>query len=361
MQVVSEPGVRVPLMATGGLGSEERVDDESRLGPTAVWSVSINSPSPPPLLSSSSGLSTMSAPGSSDSNGLPDNDSVEKAANVVKMLERMALAAAGSSRAGTSAPKSEEEAVKKQYKFWETQPVPKISETVEEKGPIEPNKAPEEVKRESYNLPKEFHWDTLDITDDATLTELYKLLNENYVEDDDNMFRFDYSPEFLKWALQPPHWVKDWHCGIRVTKSKKLVGFISAIPANVSVCGEKLKTVEINFLCVLKQLRSKRMTPVLIQEITRRVHLHGIFQAVYTAGVVIPKPVGTCRYWHRSLNPKKLIECKFSHLNQRMTLARTIKLYKLPDVSPPFPCLHSTISQTLLSLCSTTSWPTFEK
>lgn len=31
------------------------------------------------------------------------------------------------------------------------------------------------------------------------LKELYTLLNENYVEDDDNMFRFDYSPEFLLW------------------------------------------------------------------------------------------------------------------------------------------------------------------
>lgn len=33
------------------------------------------------------------------------------------------------------------------------------------------------------------------------LKELYILLNENYVEDDDNMFRFDYSPEFLKWYV----------------------------------------------------------------------------------------------------------------------------------------------------------------
>lgn len=271
----------------------------------------------------------MSAPGSSSQDG-PENG--DKAANVVRMLEKMALAAAGG---GRTAAKSEEEAAKKQYKFWETQPVPKITEKVEEKGPIEPDKEPDQVKKQSYDLPKEFEWDTLDINNEEILKELYKLLNENYVEDDDNMFRFDYSPEFLKWALQPPHWVKDWHCGIRVSKSKKLVGFISAIPAQVSVCGEKLKTVEINFLCVLKQLRSKRMAPVLISEITRRVHLHGIFQAVYTAGVVIPKPVGTCRYWHRSLNPKKLIEVKFSHLNQRMTLPRTIKLYKLPEVRTP--------------------------
>lgn len=73
------------------------------------------------------------------------------------------------------------------------------------------------------------------------------------------------------------------------------------------------------------------MTPVLIKEITRRVNLTGIFQAVYTAGVVIPKPIAICRYYHRSLNPKKLIEVKFSHLSQRMTLPRTVKLYKLPE------------------------------
>lgn len=53
--------------------------------------------------------------------------------------------------------------------------------------------------------------------------------------------------------------------------------------------------VEINFLCVHKKLRSKRVAPVLIREITRRVNQQGIFQAVYTAGVVLPKPIGTCR------------------------------------------------------------------
>jgi glycylpeptide N-tetradecanoyltransferase len=52
---------------------------------------------------------------------------------------------------------------------------------------------------------------------------------------------------------------------------------------------------EINFLCVHKKLRSKRLAPVLIKEVTRRVNLRGIFQAVYTAGVLLPKPVSACR------------------------------------------------------------------
>lgn len=52
---------------------------------------------------------------------------------------------------------------------------------------------------------------------------------------------------------------------------------------------------EINFLNVHKKLRSKRLAPVMIREITRRSHLHGIFQAVYTAGAILPKPVSTCQ------------------------------------------------------------------
>lgn len=55
------------------------------------------------------------------------------------------------------------------------------------------------------------------------------------------------------------------------------------------------RLAEINFLCVHKQLRSKRLAPVLIKEVTRRVNLRNVWQASYTAGVVLPKPVAICR------------------------------------------------------------------
>uniref|UniRef100_A0A3Q2VD60 Glycylpeptide N-tetradecanoyltransferase n=1 Tax=Haplochromis burtoni TaxID=8153 RepID=A0A3Q2VD60_HAPBU len=225
--------------------------------------------------------------------------------------------------------KSIDEAAKHKYQFWDTQPVPKLNEVVTSHGPIEADK--ENIRQEPYSLPQGFMWDTLDLSNADVLKELYTLLNENYVEDDDNMFRFDYSPNFLKWALRPPGWLPQWHCGVRVSSNKKLVGFISAIPADIRVYDTLKRMVEINFLCVHKKLRSKRVAPVLIREITRRVNLEGIFQAVYTAGVVLPKPVSTCRYWHRSLNPRKLVEVKFSHLSRNMTLQRTMKLYRLPD------------------------------
>lgn len=81
----------------------------------------------------------------------------------------------------------------------------------------------------------------------------------------------------------------------------KMIPVISEVTVSCSLelfclMSREKKMVEINFLCVHKKLRSKRVAPVLIREITRRVNLQGIFQAVYTAGVVLPKPVGTCRW-----------------------------------------------------------------
>ena len=35
--------------------------------------------------------------------------------------------------------------------------------------------------------------------------------------------RFKYSKEFLQWALRGPGFVPEWHVGVRVSASKKLV------------------------------------------------------------------------------------------------------------------------------------------
>ena len=210
---------------------------------------------------------------------------------------------------------------------------------ISESGPIQPNKPREEIRQDPYNMPKGFEWCEVDILDEVERQEVYKLLNENYVEDNDCMFRFDYSPEFLVWALTPPGFTKNFHVGVRSSKNKKLRALITGVPAMVRVHDKTVKMVEINYLCVHKKLRSKRLAPVLIKEITRRVNLTGVFQAVYTAGIVLPVPVGKCSYYHRLINPKKLIEVGFSSVSPRMTLSRTIKLYSLP-AEPSIPGLR---------------------
>jgi glycylpeptide N-tetradecanoyltransferase len=53
----------------------------------------------------------------------------------------------------------------------------------------------------------------------------------------------------------PPGFLIDWHLGVRTTNNNKLVGFITAIPADIAVHGRHEKMVEINFLCVHKKIR----------------------------------------------------------------------------------------------------------
>jgi len=42
-------------------------------------------------------------------------------------------------------------------------------------------------------------------------------------------------------------------------------------------------------------------------------------------------PFAKTTYWHRNLNPKKLIDVGFSSLPSNMTMARYQKLLRLPD------------------------------
>ncbi|KAL6716653.1 glycylpeptide N-tetradecanoyltransferase [Lecanora helva] len=219
------------------------------------------------------------------------------------------------------------------YKFWQTQPVPRFDDPKKvEEGPIKVID-PETVPKQPPPMTEGFEWVTMDLTDEKELEEVYDLLGGHYVEDDEAMFRFNYSASFLNWALKSPGWRKEWHVGVRASKSQKLVAFISGVPITLRVRSTVIRSTEINFLCVHKKLRSKRLAPVLIQEITRRCYILDIFQAIYTAGIVLPKPVSSCRYFHRSLDWLKLYEVGFSPLPPNTTKARQITRFHLPSIT----------------------------
>ncbi|KAK7693731.1 hypothetical protein QCA50_003303 [Cerrena zonata] len=218
------------------------------------------------------------------------------------------------------------------HKFWNTQPVPHFGEeepTTD--GWVEAPKPIEELRQDPYPLPKDFEWASVDLSNPNQLKEVYELLSANYVEDDQAAFRFQYSAEFLKWALQPPGYHPEWHVAVRVASNKKIVAFIAAVPLQLRVRDNILNASEVNFLCIHKKLRSKRLAPVLIKEVTRQCNLKGVFQALYTAGVLLPTPVSTCRYYHRCLNISKLVNIHFVSVPQNQTLARMIRLNKVPE------------------------------
>ena len=252
---------------------------------------------------------------------MPDQPKVD----LKKLIEQLRLAQQGE---GTPA---EQHKPIEEYKFWKTQPVTKFEkESAPEQGPLEVKQV-SDVPKTPQNLPAGFKWATLDVTNTDELTELYELLYANYVEDDDEQFRFKYSIPFLRWALTPPGWNKEFAVAVRATDTNKLLAFISGTPAKLSVRGEVLSTVEINFLCVHKQLRSKRMAPVLIREVTRRVNLTGVWQALFTAGTLIPTPVSEALYFHRVLNWSKLYDVGFAGLPPGSTPAQEVARCALPS------------------------------
>lgn len=225
------------------------------------------------------------------------------------------------------------ETLYEKHTFWDTQPVVHLSseKTPAVGAPIE-NKEVKEVRKEPLSLPEGFEWVTINLTNDKEMEEVYELLKENYVEDADNMFRFKYSIPFLRWALLAPEYQKDWIVGVRVDKNKKLVGFITGIPTTVVIDKDKKSMAEINFLCVHKKLRTKRLAPVLIKEVTRRINLKNIWQAVYTAGRYIPTPFSESVYHHRLINIKKLVDIDFSSIPPKSNLKRQEKINKIPEM-----------------------------
>lgn len=164
------------------------------------------------------------------------------------------------------------------------------------------------------------------------------------------MFRFDYPVELIRWAICPPNFIKEWHIGVRGKDNKKLYGFITGIPVELYVNGNHMWAAEINFLCVHKALRSHRLAPVLIKEVTRRVNRMNGWQALYTAGVVLPRPITSAHYWHRSLNPVKLVKVGFSHIGPRLTLKRMQKLYAVPE-KPMIPGLRQIKESDMAQCC----------
>lgn len=68
------------------------------------------------------------------------------------------------------------EQIKEEYKFWDTQPVPKInSEDNDLIGPINTENDIDKEKKEPYNLPTGFSWWDVDINKDSDITKVNKL------------------------------------------------------------------------------------------------------------------------------------------------------------------------------------------
>ena len=114
------------------------------------------------------------------------------------------------------------EEIKSEYKFWGTQPVPQFNkETPTKFGEIWTDHKIEDLDKEPLSLPDGYEWKDVDLNQQVDIDKLYEFLKSNYVEDEDHMFRFDYSKDFLNWHLNPPGYYPEWLISVVKEDKKK--------------------------------------------------------------------------------------------------------------------------------------------
>uniref|UniRef100_A0A6B2G5K1 Glycylpeptide N-tetradecanoyltransferase n=1 Tax=Myxobolus squamalis TaxID=59785 RepID=A0A6B2G5K1_MYXSQ len=220
-----------------------------------------------------------------------------------------------------------------EHKFWSHQPVFEMESKIEEEvnEPMDKNSENSEISQTPITLPPGFEWCSIDIRDPLILREFFEFLEENYIEDSSSTFKLEYSEDVIRWALVQSGYFPECIRCIRFNRTGKLIASIVATPDNLNIGGKKLKVVFVDFLCIAKEFRSKRLSPVLIKEITRLSNLRGIFQALHTGAIVLPTCVASPAYFHRFLNPKKLLTSGFSTLPDNMKLSLYCKIHKTPS------------------------------
>lgn len=222
-------------------------------------------------------------------------------------------------------PKNYDDALNQEYKFWNTQPVTKLKEIVMNDSAIKNN---DNISTDQTQLIDGFEWDVIDINNKEILGEVSDFINKYYVQDLKNEFRLCYPPEYIEWLYKTHNHII---LAIRSSKNNIICGLICGKVMKMQVNKNKLDLVEINLLCVHPKLRNKRMTPILITEITRLFNLKGYNYAMYNSNTYLPTPFATSKYFHRALNLEKLLETKFTRIDGKIPLHDIQKKLELPD------------------------------
>ena len=191
-----------------------------------------------------------------------------------------------------------EKDIKKEYKFWDTQLVPKFSENISNKlGPIKNEIKEEDIPKQPEELPeKDMEWVLIDINKEGELEKIYNFLIKNYYEDKD--FIEQYSLDFLKWQFSPIENNPHKNILLSIQKNGKIIAFFSGLPLKLSVYGKTILTYNISFLCIDINYRNKRLAEYMFKEMFRRTYLEKVFQNIFVSKLLIPRPFAECTYYY---------------------------------------------------------------
>ncbi|RVD91678.1 N-myristoyl transferase [Tubulinosema ratisbonensis] len=175
-------------------------------------------------------------------------------------------------------------------------------------------------KREPIKLPEGF---TIKNLEKENFNEVIQFIKNNYKDKIDSSLSLEYSDEFIKWYLV--NHCKKEYCLV-LFYLNELVGFISGSEVNLCVNKEIRLFLGVNFLCLHLNFRNKKLAPLLISQLTFIANENNIFHAIFTGGKSFPFSFVKVNYFHRPINPKKLIESKYLFYYDEPELKSELKL-----------------------------------
>lgn len=200
-----------------------------------------------------------------------------------------------------------EEAKLKSFDFWNTQPVPKLTEVIGSDGQIM------DINPENFNctMNNKFIFDTLNKDNLEQVKLVFDFLNSYYVNNIDTKFKLHYSLEHINWYINSPNVISDLLIIIKLKSNNQIMGCIFGFPEQMQINKNRVNVVTAKLLCVYPKLRNKKMSCMLIKELTRRSALLGCKVGHYISGRYQPKPFNTSALYFRPINIKKILASKF--------------------------------------------------
>ena len=221
--------------------------------------------------------------------------------------------------------------IKKEYKFWDTQLVPKFNQDSSLKfGPIKSVFKKEDIIQEPYELPeKEMKWVLIDIAKEDELIKIYNFLVKFYYEVEE--YQEQYTLEFLRWQFTPIKNNQHKNILLSIQKNEKIIAFFSGLPMKLSVYGTELLVYNISFLCIDSNYRHKRLAEIMFKEMFRRTYLENVFQNIFVSKQLIPKPFAESTYYYKCVKNLKIKnEIYEQRYNLRLMEKKDVKsVYKL--------------------------------
>lgn len=228
-------------------------------------------------------------------------------------------------------------------RYWASKSTKRLDDEMScEKGQIR-NLKVSSVKNKEGKPPEGLTWKSFDVENDDDLEILFQFLRREYNATDkdssDETSSIFFSKEYIKWILSSPRSRPEFHLGLM--SGSDLVAFISTVPVTMMIESEQLESGEIGFLCIDRKYRSMRLTPVLSEEIIRRLIRNSYFQGIFQSKDVLYGRLTQLGCYSRPLRPslhsdlvrlnQSNIERVRTFVNQEMKKYRVSKYFSSED------------------------------